>query len=114
MGLQVVVRQSGEISILDLQGRVTIGKGNDALASALKETVETGCKKVLLNLVGVNQIDSSGVSTVVRTFVTLSRNGGSLKLLGVSGRVRDVLEVTRLLASIPHFQSEAEALQSFR
>ena len=114
MGLQIVVRQSGDVSILDLQGRVTIGKGNDSLASALKETVDGGCKKVLVNLGGVNQIDSSGVSTVVRIFVTLSRNAGALKLLGASGRVHDVLEVTRLLASIPHFQSEAEALESFR
>lgn len=113
MGLQIVARQSGAVSILDLQGRITIGKGNDILATALRTSLEGGCSKLLLNLTGVNQIDSSGVSTVVRAFVTLSRTGGALKLLGASGRVRDVLEVTRLLASIPHFQTEAEALESF-
>lgn len=114
MGLQVVVRQSEDVSILDLQGRITIGKGNDVLCATLRTSMEGGCSKLLLNLTGVNQIDSSGVSTVVRTFVTLSRSGGALKLLGASGRVHDVLEVTRLLASIPHFQAEAEALESFR
>jgi len=59
-------------------------------------------------------VDSSGISTVVRAFVSLSRDGGALKLVGATGRVRDVLEVTRLLASIPNFATEAEALQSFR
>lgn len=114
MGLQGAIRQSGDVSIVDLQGRITIGKGNDTLSTMLRNTMEGGCTKLLLNLTGVNQVDSSGVSTMVRAFVTLTRNGGALKLLGASGRVHDVLEVTRLLASIPHFQNEAEALESFR
>ncbi len=114
MGLQVLTRISGDVTVLDLQGRVTIGKGNDALANALRESMEGGCKKLLLNMTGISQMDSSGISTMVRAFVTLSRGGGSLKIAGASGRVRDVLEVTRLLASIPNFPTEAEALQSFR
>ena len=114
MGLQVAVRQSGDVKVVDLQGRVTIGKGNDALAGALRECMESGCKKLVLNLAGVNQVDSSGISTMVRAFVTLSRSGGAMKLMGATGRVHDVLEVTRLLNSIPNFGTEADALQSFR
>lgn len=113
MGLQILTRMSGEVTILDLQGRVTIGKGNDALSSALRESMEGGCKKLLLNMTGITQMDSSGISTMVRAFVTLTRNGGSLRIAGATGRVRDVLEVTRLLASIPNFATEKEALQSF-
>ncbi len=113
MGLQVQVRQSGDVTILDLQGRVTIGKANDAFATAMRQSLEGGAKKLLLNFSGVSQIDSSGISTMVRTFVSLGRAGGSLKLIGASGRVYDVLEVTRLLASIPHFKAEADALASF-
>jgi anti-anti-sigma factor len=113
MGLQVQTRQSGDVTILDLQGRATIGKANDELSLALRRSIEGGTQKVLLNMSGLNQIDSSGISTMVRTFVSLTRSGGALKLVGVAGRVRDVLEVTRLLASIPHFSSEDEALKSF-
>jgi anti-sigma B factor antagonist len=114
MGLQIVARKASEVTILDLQGRVTIGKGNDALATGLREAMEGGCKKLLVNLRGVNQIDSSGISTIVRAFVTLTRAGGGLKLLNATGRVHEVLEVTRLLASIPHFTAEPEALKSFQ
>ena len=114
MGLQIAVRQAGDVTILDMQGRATIGSGNDALTSTLKQTLDGGARKLLLNLKGLSQIDSSGISTVVRAFVTLGRTGGGLKLLSPNGRVRDVLEVTRLLASIPHFESEADAVKSFK
>lgn len=114
MGLQVVIRKSGDVTIVDLQGRVTIGKSNDTLSTTLRDSMENGCKKLVLNLRGVDQVDSSGISTMVRAFVTLNRAGGAMKLTGASGRVYDVLEVTRLLSSIPHFGSEAEAIQSFR
>ena len=114
MGLQVAVRQSGDVQIVDLQGRVTIGKGNDVLSTTLRTAMEGGCKKLLVNLTGVDQVDSSGISTMVRAFVTLSRSGGAMKLMGATGRVHDVLEVTRLLNSIPNFGTEADALQSFR
>ena len=114
VGLQMAIRQSGDVTILDLQGRVTIGLGNDLFNSKLRQVVEGGSRKVLVNLGGTTQIDSSGISTIVRTFVTLERGGGSLKLLSPKGRVRDVLEVTRLLSTIPSFDDEAKALASFR
>lgn len=114
MGLQIEVRKTGDVTILDLQGRATIGLSNDLLNSKLRQIVEGGSRRVLLNLSGTVQVDSSSISTIVRTFVTLQRAGGALKLLGPSGRVREVLEVTRLLGSIPTFFDEAQALASFK
>jgi anti-anti-sigma factor len=76
--------------------------------------VESGAKKLLINLAGMTQIDSSGISSLVRTFVTLERNQGTLKLLSPGGRVKEVLAVTRLLAAIPTFDNEAAAVASFK
>lgn len=114
MGLQIIVRQSGDITILDVQGRATIGLGNDLLNSKLRQVVDGGARKLLINLAGASQVDSSGISTIVRTFVTVQKSGGALKLMNPSGRVREVLEVTRLLTSIPTFDDETSALASFR
>lgn len=114
MGLDVQVRKVGEVTVLDLHGRATIGIGNDVLNAKLRQTVEGGARKLLVNLAGLHQIDSSGISTIVRTFVTLQRRGGVLKLVNPAGRVREVLEVTHLLGAIPTFDSEASACDSFR
>ncbi|HWQ03060.1 MAG TPA: STAS domain-containing protein [Candidatus Nitrosotenuis sp.] len=114
MALEINIRQSGDVTIVDLVGRATIGLGNDLLNSKLRQVVEGGAKKVLMNLSGLTQVDSSGISSIVRTFVTLERTGGAMRLLSATGRVRDVLTVTRLLAAIPNFDDEAKALASFK
>jgi len=114
MGLEINVRQSGDVTILDLHGRATIGIGNDVLNARLRQVVESGARKVIVNLAGLHQVDSSGISTIVRAFVTMGRRSGSLKLLNPVGRVREVLEVTHLLGAIPTFDSESSAIQSFR
>lgn len=113
MGLQISARLVGDVTVLDLQGRVTIGRGNDLLGTELRELFESGTRKLLINLIGVPQMDSSGLSTLVRSFVSLQRVGGSLKLLQPVGHVREVLELTRLLHSIPTFDDEATAVASF-
>lgn len=114
MVLQATIRESGDITILDVQGRVTIGEDNDWLARELRRLFDAGTRKLLVNLGGVTKIDSSGISTVVRSFVELGHSGGSLKLLVPAGRVRQVLSTARLLAAIPTFEDEATALASFR
>ena len=112
--LEATVRQSADVTILDLEGRATIGPGNDLLASELGRLVQGGARKLLVNLRDVKQVDSSSISTLVRTFVSLQNTGGSLKLLSPQGRVRAVLSLTRLLKAIPSFDDEAAALASFQ
>ena len=114
MGLEITIREEGDVTILVLKGRATIGLGNDMLNAKLRQVVESGAKKLLINLAGMTQIDSSGISSIVRTFVTLERNQGTLKLLNPVGRVKEVLAVTRLLAAIPTFEAEPAALASFK
>ncbi len=113
MGLQITTRKSGDVTILDLSGRAIIGQSNEALNTELRKQIAAGAQKVLVNLASVTQMDSSGISTLVRTFVSLERGGGSLRLLRPQGHVRAVLELTRLIQSIPTFNDEAQALASF-
>jgi len=114
MALQLSVRRQDDVVILDLQGRVTIGNPNDELSRELRSLVGNGARKILVNLSGVPQVDSSGISTIVRTFVTLRRESGSLRLLRPMGHVLEVLDITHLSHSIPTFEDEAVALESFR
>jgi anti-sigma B factor antagonist len=114
VGLQVSIRESADVTILDLQGRATIGRGNDLLSSHLQKLIGDGTRKVLLDLAGVPQVDSSSISTIVRAFVSLAHQGGRLKLLRPHGSVRMVLETLHLLDAIPSFEGEAEAVASFR
>lgn len=114
MGLQISSRKSGDTTVIDVRGRITIGRPNDALSAELRKLAEAGPCDILVNLAGVTQVDSSGISTIVRSFVTLERRGGRLKLVNAMGHVREVLELTRLIRSIPTFDNEAAALASFR
>ena len=113
MGLQISIRESAEVTILDLQGKVTIGADSDLLNVHLKKLVAQGVRKLLLNLEDVTQLDSLGISAVVGTYVSLVRQGGSLKLLCRSGRLKDVLRVIRVADFIPTFEDETQALASF-
>jgi anti-anti-sigma factor len=113
MSLIISVRQSGEITILDLEGRVTIGRDNDSLNDRLQELARRGVRKVLVNLGRITQLDSSGLSTVVRAYTTFLNSGGSLRLLHPGGHVREVLDLTRLTKTIPTFDDEGEAVASF-
>ena len=113
MGLQIAIRHAGDVTILDLQGRATIGPTNDSLSANLRKLIDAGESKILLNLAGATQIDSSSISTIVRAFVSLRNRGASLKLLSAHGNVKLVLEMFRLLNVIPNFDDETEALISF-
>jgi anti-anti-sigma factor len=114
MGLQIAERKSGSVTILDLVGRIVIGVSNDSLGTELRRLGEQGPAEVIVNLAGVAQMDSSGISTLVRSFVSLERAGGGLKLLNPTGHVRDVLELTRLINAIPTFTDESKAVAAFR
>ena len=114
MGLQISIRTSGDVTILDLQGRATIGADCDLLSGHLQMLLANGVRELLLNLTGVTQLDSSGITAITKAYVSLRDQGGSLKLLRPSGRVRSVLGVIHLLDVIPAFEDEAQALASFR
>jgi anti-anti-sigma factor len=114
MGLRISTRECGDVTIVDLEGKTTIGVDNDLLNSHLRKLVARGARKVLLNLADVTQVDSSSIGTIAAAYLSLSRQGGSLRLLRPRGRVRIVLGVVRLLDSIPTFEDETRALASFR
>lgn len=114
MGLQISIRESGDITILDIQGRATVGVDSDLPSSNLEQLVARGVHRLLLNLADLTQVDSSGVSALVETYVSLRRQGGDLKLLCPRGRVLTVLKVIHLQEIIPSFEDETQALASFR
>ena len=114
MGLQISIRESGDVTILDLQGRATLDGGSQLLSSRLQELVANGVRKLLLNLGDLSQIDSSCFSIIVRTRVSLKGRGGDLKLLRPGGHVLEALKVLHLLEIIPTFEDETQALASFR
>jgi anti-sigma B factor antagonist len=115
VGLQISPRKYDDVTILDLRGRSTINGGeSELLSSRLQELLANGVRKVLLNLANFTQVDSSGVSIIIETYVSLKRQAGDLKLLCPRGRVLEVLDVFRLLDTIPSFEDETKALASFR
>ena len=115
MSLQISLRKSGDVTIVDLRGRSTLKDGeSDQLGSRLGSLIASGVRKLLLNLREVTQIDSSGVSIIVETYVSLKRRGGGLKLLCTRGRVPEVLTVFRLQEILPRFEDETQALMSFQ
>jgi anti-sigma B factor antagonist len=115
VGLQISIRESADVTILDLRGRSTIDGGeSELLGSLLKKLVADGVRKLLLNLADLTQVDSSGIGVIVETYVSLKRQRGELKLLCPCGRVLEVLTLFRLLDTIPSFEDEAQALASFR
>jgi anti-sigma B factor antagonist len=115
VALQISTRESGDVTIFDLRGRATIDGGESELLSKhLQKLVVNGRRKLLLNLVNLTQVDSSGVSIIVGTHVSVTRQGGDLKLLCPRGRVLEVLTMFHLLEIIPSFEDETEALASFR
>ena len=115
VGLQISIRASGDVTILDLRGRATINDGeSDLLTSQLQELIATGVGKFLLNLAELSQIDSSGLSVIARTYASLREQGGDMRFLGPRGAVLEAFMVLRLPEVIPTFEDENEALASFR
>lgn len=110
MSLEIQIRKRDGVTILELQGQVTAGRESDSLGNSLQELAAQGEKKVVINLAKVEKMDTSGISAMVRAFVSLGRDGGKLVLLNVHGRVRMVLEMTRLLNVFPNFDDEAVAI----
>jgi anti-sigma B factor antagonist len=114
MSLHISARKSGKVTILDLRGRIVFGPNSDSFKDELRRLAESTPCDVLVNLAEVTQVDSSGICTLVQSFVTLKREGGSLKILNPTGYVREVLQITGLISCLPTYTDETEALASFR
>lgn len=111
--LNIAERQAGDITILDMDGKVTIGEGSVALRSTIRRLLGEGKKKILLNLAGVGYIDSSGIGELVSSFTAVNKEDGSLKLLGLTQKIQDLLAITKLLTVFDVFENEGEALSSY-
>jgi len=111
--MQIDERTVGGVTILDVKGKMTLGDGDELLRTKVIGVVEKGCKKIVLNLGDVPYIDSAGLGEIVRTYTTVGRQGGSLKLLNLTKRITDLLSITKLLTVFDTFESEGEAVKSF-
>jgi anti-sigma B factor antagonist len=111
--MEIAERLVGDITVLDLKGKMTLGEGDELLKDKINSLLGAGKKKLVLNLEGVPYIDSAGLGEIVRTFTTVSRQGGSLKLLNLTKRIEDLLAITKLLTVFETFESEPEAIKSF-
>lgn len=111
--MQITERQVGAIMILDLKGKITLGEGDEVLKDKINSLILQNKKRILLNLADVPYIDSAGLGEVVRTYTTVSRQGGQLKLVNLTKRITDLLMITKLLTVFETFDVEQDALESF-
>jgi len=111
--MQIDERAVGDVVVLDLKGKITLGKGDELLKDKVNSLVNQGHKKIVLNLAEVPYIDSAGLGEIVRTFTTVSRQGGNLKLLNLTKRITDLLAITKLLTVFETFDTENDAIRSF-
>ncbi len=113
MSIKLDTRQVGDVSVIDVAGRITLGEGSSALRDTLRDMVGKNHKKILLNLGEVSYIDSSGIGELVSGFTTVTNQGGQLKLLNLTKRVQDLLQITKLYTVFEVYDDEAKAVRSF-
>ncbi len=111
--MDIAERTVSDVTVLDLKGKMTLGEGDELLKDKINSLLANGKKKLVLNLEGVPYIDSAGLGEIVQTYTTVSRQGGSLKLLNLTKRIEDLLSITKLLTVFETFDTEAEAINSF-
>ena len=114
MNLKVSTRQVDGVSIVDCSGRITLGEGSIVLRDTVKDLLGKGQKKILLNLGDVNYIDSSGIGELVSAYTTAKNQGGELKLLKLTKKVHDLLQITKLYTVFDVKDDEAAAVKAFR
>jgi anti-sigma B factor antagonist len=112
--LEVTERQAGDVTILDMNGSVRMGEGAIALRNSIRGLIDGGKKKILLNLGGVKNIDSSGIGELIANYTTISRDGGQLKLLNLTDKIQNLLVITKLLTVFDSYDNESDALNSFK
>ena len=113
MPMHIEERIVSDVVVLDLKGKITLGEGDELLKDKVNSLVNQGRRKILLNFADVPYVDSAGLGEIVRTYTTVSRQGGSLKLLNLTKRITDLLSITKLLTVFETFDSENDAVRSF-
>jgi len=114
MSMVLNARRLDDVVILDLSGRITMGEGTLVIRENIQKLLNAGDRKFLLNLADVDYIDSSGLGELVTSFTTVRNQGGELKLLNLTRRVQDLLQITKLLTVFEAFDNETEALKSMK
>jgi anti-sigma B factor antagonist len=113
VSVKLSTRQVGDVTVIDATGRITLGEGASTFRDTVRDLASKGDKKILLNLSDVTYIDSSGIGELVSGFTTVTNHGGVLKLLGLSKRVKDLLQITKLYTVFEVFDDESTAIRSF-
>jgi anti-sigma B factor antagonist len=115
MSLKIHTRSNvNGITILDLSGRITLGEGSVTIRDAVRDELEEGVTKILLNLGDVSYIDSSGIGELVSAFTTIKNRGGELKLVNLTKKMHDLLQITKLYTVFDVYEDESEAIASFK
>jgi anti-sigma B factor antagonist len=112
--MEIAERNVGNVTVLDLSGRITLGEGDVLLKDKLHSLLNRGRRDVLLNLENVQYVDSAGLGAIVAAYTTMKRDGGTLKLTNVTKKMQDLLSITKLLTVFETYDSEDEALRSYR
>jgi len=113
MSIKAEVRRVGDVAIVDLSGRITLGEGSGLVRNTIKDLVNAGQKNILMNLKGVSYIDSAGLGELVGAYASVTNSGGNIKLLHPQAKVHDLLQVTKLYTVFVAFDDEAQAVSSF-
>ena len=113
MSVKLNTRQVGDVTVIDVSGRITLGEGSSMIRDAVRDLTTKGNKKILLNLGDVSYIDSSGIGELIAGYTSLVNAGGELKLLGLTKRVQDLLQITKLYTVFDVHEDEAHAVRSF-
>jgi len=113
VSVKLTTRQVGDVTVVDAVGRITLGEGASTFRDRVREIVASGHKKLLLNLAEISYIDSSGIGELVSGFTTVANQGGTVKLLNLTKRVQDLLQITKLYTVFEVFDDEAKAVRSF-
>ena len=112
--MKIQERVLENVVVVDLNGKLTIGEGDELLREKINSLMQQGHTNLLLNLGEVPYVDSAGLGEIVRTFTTVKHQGGTLKLVNLTKRIKDLLTITKLLAVFDTYESEAEAVGSFK
>ncbi len=112
--MKIEKRRSGDVTILDLKGKILFGDGIDELRQSINESIKANEKHLVLNFADVPYLDSTGLGEVVRSYTTLKKEGGAVKIANLSNKVKDLMMVTKLITVFETYENENDAVKSFQ